>query len=483
MHKKPPKQDSKSEAIAKLNDLYITTRRKYIMQATDEYRATKDPHAKYAMFDKFPLNDGLLDSHIEGKNTYGVFNASASNKFITFDVDYEDDEKQAKEATMLLVTVLVAHYNIPLDDIHVSISGGKGYHVDLFFDRLIAVDTVQAFYRNVIKDASLPSNKVEFRPTWAQGVKLPLGIHQRTKRRCWFVDGRTLAPIESYDYLNDVQPLNADVIIDGAIELSVEQAAEFAEIERKTDTSVTSVHAVDTMRQAADILGAGRLTASNTRHQTTLKLAKFFNSQGVDSADAIIEIMDVLHNTPRDYFSKGSTPEHWQKETERIVKITYERNYTLGNANLPFTVYKSEILAVLDVGTFRQKQMAYAMLVTSKRYGDVFYLTVNSAMRMLGTNSRSLIQNSFTKLAEVGYMEYVRKGESDKARSRELGRPFSKVNLYRLLIDKPIKGELSVEVTGERTLVDVVYMLCDSKEIRKRVKRHEFSNQWVQQSS
>lgn len=469
----PPKQNSQDAAIAKLSELYVTTRRKYLVQTADSY-ITLD-RANNANI--WTLNDSMLKRHLDGANTYGVFNANAYNKFVTFDVDYADDQPMARWATLKLIDVLQREFHIAGEDIHVSISGGKGYHVDLFFDRTLPLELVRTFYINVIHAADLPTDKVEFRPTWTQGVKIPLGIHQKTGRRCWYVDTQTLEPLETIDYLNDVRPLAAKIIEDGAIELTVAQEAEFRKVVERTDTTVNVVDTSKALRKAAEILDAGRLIASNTRHSTTLTLASFFNSQGIEAADAIESIMEVLRNTPRDYFSKGSTPAHWQKETERIVKIAYERNYTLGNADRPITIYKSEIIAVLGVGTFRQKQLAYAMLSTSKRYGGVFYLTMNSAMRMIDTKSRQTVQSAIVRLVERGFIEYVRKGEVDKARSAELGQTRFKPNKYRLLLDEPTDGEKSVEVTSEQTIVDVAYLLCDDvKELRQNVSRREYAS-------
>lgn len=470
----PLKPNDSKRTIAKINELYISSRRKYLVQTAESY-ITLDRSKNESVW---TLNDGMLQRHLNGTNTYGVFNANAVNKFITFDVDYADDEGMARWATLKLIDVLTRDFNIARTDIHVSISGGKGYHVDLFFNRTLSLETVESFYNNVIKEADLPASNVELRPTWAQGVKLPLGIHQRTRKRCWFVDNHTLAPIKSYDYLNAVEPMAAELIEDGAIELTAEQEAEFRKIVERTDTTINIVDTSKALRKAAEIMEAGRLTASNTRHSVTLTLASFYNSQGLEPADAIEAIMTILHNTPREYFSKNSTPDYWRKETERLVKIAYERNYTLGNADKPITIYKSEILAVLNVGTFRQKQLAYAMLATSKRYGAVFYLTMNTAMKMIGTKAKDTVNKAIKKLVEVGFIEYVRKGEVDAARSAELGRAHFKPNKYRLLIDKPADGEQSVEVTGEQNVIDVAHLLCDEKELRRIISRREFDNRW-----
>ncbi|WAA13395.1 TOTE conflict system archaeo-eukaryotic primase domain-containing protein [Fervidibacillus halotolerans] len=466
------------QLIKKFNTLYIQTRKKYLVQFAE---------GQYATFDKsknnrvIMLNDSMLKTHLAGELTYGVFNGGYYNKFITFDVDYSDNETAARWTTFKLIDVLVREFNIPRKYIHASQSGNKGYHVDLFFDRPIALVDAEKFYNRVMAAIGElpPGGQIEFRPSWTQGVKLPLGVHQRTGNRCWFVDNETLEPVESFDYLLTVEPMDANIVLDAIIELTEEQQAEFDEIVRNTDTSITIVDTSKALRKAARILEAGRLTESGTRHNTTFTLACFFNSQGFEQDEAVEAIMEILRNTPRDYFSKGSTPEFWLKETKRLVKYVYEKDIQLGNAHKEIKIYKSEILEVLKVGTFRQKQLAYAMLVTSKRYGKVFYLTVNTAMKMIDTTSRQTVQNAINKLIDVGFIEYVRKGELDVAKSKETGRAHYKPNKYRLLINEPPAGDESIKTTGDDSLIDVAYKLCRTDEIKKYVKRREFDNRWA----
>src|SRR5699024_893090 len=172
--------------IRKINDLYIQTRKKYLVQFPDNY-VTMDRKKNDNVW---ILNDGMIKRHLQGGITYGVFSGGFFNKFMTFDIDYSNNENAAKRVTKLVTTILVIDFNIPLEDIHVSLSGNKGYHIDLFFDKPLQVVDTEAFYRKVMsKVGELPSGgQVEFRPSWNQGVKLPLGVHQRTGNRCWFVD-------------------------------------------------------------------------------------------------------------------------------------------------------------------------------------------------------------------------------------------------------------------------------------------------------
>jgi hypothetical protein len=472
---KQPSENSRKLIIQKFNDLYIQTRSKYLIQFPSHYVTMNKKRSPSV----YSLNDSMLKKHLEGALTYGIFNGGYINKFITFDVDF-NDKSQARWATLKLIDVLMRDFGIRRQDIHVSLSGGKGYHVDLFFDKPVPVREIRAFYDHVIATIGLlPDGQIEFRPSWTQGVKLPLGIHQRTGNRCWFVDNETLTPIKSFEYLLDVQPMDSTIITDADLGLTHEQASEFETVAAETNIMANVIDVSAALQKARRILEAGRLTESNSRHSTTLTLACFYNSQGFEPEEAVAAIMEILYATPPQYFSKGSSPEHWLKEAERLVAYAYEKDMKLGNADMIITIYKSEILAVLQCGTFKQKQMLYAMLVTSKRYGPTFYLKTKTAMTMIGTTSRETVQTAIKKLVEKGYVEYRRKGEVDMAKSLELGQFRHKPNKYRLLLPEVQPGEPSVEVSNEHSVVDVALKLCDVKEIKRYVKRREYESRWA----
>lgn len=466
------------QLVKQFNELYIQTRRKYLAQFADGRYFT----LSYAPSNKtVKFNDSMLHTHLKGDITYGVFAGGRVSKFITFDVDC-NDSAMSRWITLKLIDVLENEANIPRKDIHVSFSGNKGYHVDIFFDKQVKVDALKEFYHNVlVKVGTLPDGQVEFRPSWTQGVKIPLGVHQKTGNRCVFVDNETLEPYnyeESCEYFLRIEPLQAEVITDSTIDLTDEQVTEFEEVVASTDITVNAVDLSGALQRAKRILDNGRLTESNSRHKVTYTLACFGNSHGWEREETISVIMDVLLATPREYFSEGSTPEYWLKEAERLVEYAYNNDKTIQGSDKPITIYKSEILAVLNVGTFRQKQLAYAMLATSKRYGNIFYLTMNTAMKMIGTKSKPTVSNAIKKLVEVGFIEYHRKGEVDRARSLEIGQVRYKPNKYRLAIKKPDENEASVDVEQGKDMVEVALMLCDIQEIRRYVKRYEYDNRW-----
>ncbi|WP_182200404.1 TOTE conflict system archaeo-eukaryotic primase domain-containing protein [Paraliobacillus salinarum] len=464
------------QLISKFNELYIQTRYKYLVQFNDGKYVTliHKPGKKVVK-----LNDSIIKTHLKGDLTYGIFSGGHFNKFITFDVDCKEHHI-ARWATLKLIDVLINNFQISRGGIHASFSGNKGYHVDLFLDKPILVSELKTFYHSVIACVGkIPNGEIEFRATDTQGVKLPLGIHQKTKKRCWFVDNETLEPIESFDYLLDVEPMDSEVITDNDFGLSEEQVVEFEHVAASTDITVNAVDMSKALQNAAKIIETGRLTQSGTRHKTTFTLALFGNTQGWTEDETVAVIMDILLATPRGYFSEGSTPEYWDKEAKRLVEYVFTKNITITSSkDKKLEIYKSEILAVLDCGTFRQKQLAYAMLITSKRYGKIFYLTVNTAMRMIGTKSRETVQNAIKQLIESGFIEYQRKAEIDKARSLELGVARYKPNKYKLSFDIYLENDKSVFIEGDRNMIEVALMLCDVAEIKKYVKRREFENRW-----
>src|SRR5699024_1790934 len=122
------KQPTKG-VIDKINTLYIQTRSKYLVQFPEGKYITLT-YSENNKVTKF--NDSMLSSHLMGSLTYGTFSVGYFSKFITFDVDCENSA-MSRWITLRLIYVLVEEFGINRRDIHVSMSGGKGYHVDLFF--------------------------------------------------------------------------------------------------------------------------------------------------------------------------------------------------------------------------------------------------------------------------------------------------------------------------------------------------------------
>lgn len=479
----------KQQIVKKLNDLYIGVRYKYLVQY---------PGGKYQHCEQPKLNDGHLKAHLDGKYTVGVFGGKLTgSKFICFDVDSQD-MVTSKHVAFKLVHILMDTFNIPSKYIQVSFSGNKGYHIELFFDSFIKEETLKQFYKIAVNELGDHEDcKVEFRPTASQGVKLPLGKHQKTRRRCWYVDVFTFEPIKSLKYVLSIEPMSTeefldllnDVVENGqAIDLTNQQAADVEEVASKTQNLDATVKTADELEmEAAEILNLGRLKYPNTRHKTTLLLATFLLSYGWDEEDVVDRILELLHNTPREFFSKDSTPEFWEKETKRLVNYVFENNWALVSRAKDIKLYKSELLRVLEAKSLNQKLILFAMLVHSKRYArkdSVFWMTYDTLEKMTGLTRATLISN-INKLEDAGLVTVVERNVVDKALSKEKGFAYKKPNKYVVNIPEPQKEEQYIVIPAkeEVNLFESVVKLIPQEECKKKVPRSQYSRHFLEHYS
>lgn len=176
-------------------DRYCFYRKKYVMMINDMIRAMPYKYGRKQVWE-----------HLNGNIAMCVYAGPSVTKFLTLDVDLHDPSVVRK------VIETMVELGIPSDKIYVSESGGKGYHVDIFFEEGIYNWKAKELYDLIIYFSGCSKRKVEYRPTPGQSIKLPLGIHQRTGRRCWFVDRETLEPIEDFNYICGTEKIDPGLI-------------------------------------------------------------------------------------------------------------------------------------------------------------------------------------------------------------------------------------------------------------------------------
>lgn len=180
-------------------DRYGFYRQKYVMMKSEFTMHVGNAYTAKQMWE-----------HLNGNMSLCVFAGPSNTSFLSIDIDMRSADVVHK------VIDTMVDLGFPRDRIYVSDSGGKGYHVDVYFMQSIYNWMARQIYDLIIYFGELDKRKVEFRPTASQAIKVPLGVHQKTKRRCWFVDRETLVPIESFDYIESTQkiePWRIDQII------------------------------------------------------------------------------------------------------------------------------------------------------------------------------------------------------------------------------------------------------------------------------
>ena len=206
--------------------------------------------------------DTVIKSHIEGKYALCVFAGPKTTRFLSVDIDIGGKKvvRQVMDAFERL--------GIPRERMYISTSGRKGYHVDIFFSPWLYNDKAKNLYELMIWKTGLDPKKVEYRPTATQAIKIPLGVHAKTGNRCWFLDRDTLQPIERLDYIGEIIPIEADVVLGILKEWNKKRWNElYADMICASENVTRNVVFDDAYYESH------RITASGTRHETMVRIA------------------------------------------------------------------------------------------------------------------------------------------------------------------------------------------------------------------
>lgn len=463
-----------TEYVKRINDLYVMYRGKYLLQS-------KDGQGYITV--KKQLVDWQVEQHIKQSITLGVFAGKTYNKFMCFDIDCKE---RSRKVTYELIDCLKNNYGISDNQILVSFSGSKGYHVELFFENAIPVIELKRFYAMVITNIGADHTEVEFRNTYNQAVKLPLSINRKTGQRCYLVDTLYLNEVaDTYlfevqqidtefflEQLNDfwdenVQPTNKALTLDHGVAEQFEQTA----------SEMKHYVSVDYETRAIDMINEKRLLYPSSRHHSTLLLGAYYKGLGyelVECRQMVSEILENTWHTARYLYSKDTTLELIDSETRRILQIVYEKGYQFGQqVQKPIKVNKSDILSILQPDKLALRQLLFTMICHSKRFSandGQFYMTYKQMSEMGNTDNNKRLASYITELSDQGYIEIVRRNE------RKEKSYLSQPNVYRIKIDQTaIDDDVRyVELTDITTddFSRVVQQLLTKAEIKQHFTRH-----------
>lgn len=465
-----------SKYVARMNDLYIMQRSKYILQKQDG--------SGYATVLK-TLHDGLVKSHLEQKITLGCFAGSDWNKFVCFDIDCKDN---SKEMTERLIECLTEQYGLEPSQLLVSSSGSKGYHVEMFFDKAIPIKELYSFYHLVLEDVGANIHEIEFRNTFTQAVKLPLSIHRKTGNKCSLLDTLTLQPV-SDEYIFEVEKVDTELFREEletywsdkplklvnkekGFVLETDVAEEFEQVKANVNLDLT----IDYQARIVAMLESNTLLYPSSRHNSTILLGTFFKEQGYEQAEAESLTYGLLlntWNTARHLYSVDTTLEHIESETARLVSIVFEKDYKLGGKSTkPIRITKEDVLFILQPKKIHHRQLLFSMLCHSKKYAGKdgsFYMTYKQMTEMGNTAERGRLSKYVTDLKELDCLDILRRNEAKE--KSYLKHP----NMYRM---NQIASEADEFVELETVSADdfgrVIAQLISEKELKQLVTKNQF---------
>ena len=481
MHKRDYTLDDYVQAF---NDLYITERKKHIQQRQKDKIVNGEVISKkgsYSHISTYNLGDGIVKQHLQGKKTVGIFAGGTFTKFLTFDVDFDENIKKAEHVTRELVVVLEEKYKIRYEQILVSFSGSKGYHVTVFFDELIKNKLIEDFYNVVREDLGYSKREIELRPTAGNGVKLPLSINWKTGNRQYLVNPYTLKQIPD-DEIFKVEKINTAEFKDFLeIEyeimdrkLTIKQKKEFKKVVEKTNLDIP----VNFEENMMKMLEENRLMYPDSRHDSTRHLLTFLSQQGYSKEDAISIVQAVIRNTyenHRDMIDSTRTLKYCLDEVERLWE--YSSKYNTGYvAKKTIRVYEDEIIKVLTPKRIHLKHLLFILLVHSKRHAKrkdgTFFMTYKQMGDYGSTKNWGRLVKYVDELEEMGLITIV--ARKRKQKDSEYLLP----NIYRVNIHYESENFIDLDIQAETELEfeKTVAKLIPSNEIKQYIPRRQWDN-------
>lgn len=153
-----------------------------------------------------PITDDAIRRHLDGAETMAIYQLAKDNtvKWACIDVDIrkskevltdeqvQERERLAKEQTLAVAKTL---YNNIGKKFVVENSGGRGYHIWIFFDPFVQARHALALLSYIdLQTPTVPEIAREIFPKqtsmmgYGNMVKMPLGRHRKTLNWCEFVD-------------------------------------------------------------------------------------------------------------------------------------------------------------------------------------------------------------------------------------------------------------------------------------------------------
>ena len=307
-------------AIAdRLCDLYITYRQRYVvMQAAPELEAGYRIYMPKSSSGPVKLTNRVVCRHLNRKLAISVFAGAYSSKFICFDVDYPDPFEVKK-----LIEILTG-YGVPRDLIYVSTSGGKGYHVEIFFDGLVYTEQLRKFYDCVCVDGNFDPHKMEFRPTNGQAIKLPLSVHFKTGRVCWYLDRDTLQPIEDPAYVLQIQQM---AVADFEKVLEILPPRKPFDMPENETVPTRKMKRADLVQMEGD--GYPDLLEPGHRHNTMLSIGMYNRRRGLSQERNREELLAWAARQPEDFLLQS--PAALERETDDIMRWVYSEQFVVAS--------------------------------------------------------------------------------------------------------------------------------------------------------
>lgn len=374
-------------------------------------------------------NEKLLNLHLDSWFTLQAKNDRESSHWFVIDVD-------SQNRTLLEKCISALQDWIPREFIHISYSGNKGYHIELYFAEPVKNDRIKNLCEWIFEKTKL---NLEFFPSSGKkSIKLPLGYNHNTGNFCCYLNHKMQhMPIEeSYEYFLSIKPIPFEY-------LCKIPKPEVAHIDYGSNSKVisTSLEMLQ-IPSVATLLNSG-LNSPNTRHTATYKLCLDLRMKGYVKQEA----RDFLWQWSMREFKEGRTktsPKEFGEDIDGIIKFIYKPGFKVhypSTRNGPINISPSdyEFLCSINSRSDSEKRVLLALIIHAKQWAKEdgsFSFSINQICEATSLIKKTAIR-ALKRLENKKVVHLIKKGNSIRRRANQYILAISIENKNIGLILKP----------------------------------------------
>ena len=407
----------------------------------------------------------IIRNHLNGGETVSVFARAKSTKFLCFDVDNPD------EVSVRTILGTLSGFGIPKENVVISLSGRKGYHIEVFFDAPVWNNQARDLYELVLYFGKLSKDKIELMPSRNHAIKIPLGINHKTGVRCWYVDRETLKPIESMEYVLGIKPVSVKLIASILEERGRERKRELIAGMAEKAAEVPEAPKREYHEPTVEDLGQ--------RHNKMMKYGMRLRNGGADEEAIYKGMLAWCERQPAGLIR--SSPEEIERDARKMaawimnnIKVSERKDW----ANT-VRIYPDDVQRILAVGSRTARRIAFYLYTLCRvhKSASVSYAMISEAVGCTPAMATRIV-NGFV---EAGYFRRASGG------IRCVGNEVTAVaNRYEICEgwkpDRNIAASRFCDVDLDRLKADfdgeyygAVWHMCDDRTLRKVLSRSEYA--------
>lgn len=377
--------------VRTFSDLYVNYRGRYVVCTKGRMHI---PHIGNTE-ETCKLTDAVIAGHLNRRYAVAVYAGPHASKFVCFDVDLND-----KDLVHTLIDSLV-EFGFPRDRIYVSTSGGKGFHVEMFFTDVVYTNHLIDMYETICEDNGFDTKKVEFRPTSKMSIKLPLSVHGKTGNVCWYLDPETLEPIEDIAYVMSIRQIDRDwatELIKRKRKVEMLDCPEMTDEDHIPKGSPVELTRFDTAFPV--------LLQEGTRHNLMVSIGVDQRYRGV-AQEKIVEVLMEWAAAQNQELIKSS-PAEVRDDAEKIAAWVWGPKFSAGlkpkDKNIFFTEY--DVAAVASLSGQTKKRVLFLLIAFCRRF-TIAVISAKRIARYVGATERGVIK-AIADLEQRGLISHTK---------------------------------------------------------------------------